>query len=297
MNRFIRTIILYFSFCISLYAQVDTFFEYPDYSSIKDNFFPNEEGSENEKKLIKYIESFLKFHKLSYTKTKIEGNLYTTNSYNIEVVVNDDIKKDEDILIICPLNSYLYQNNFMDNSLTIKIMLNLIKVTQTMNLNKRVVFLFSGANRRDKREGEGDFLGFKNYINNRANFSRSLVILLDLLSNKEKMKFSGSFNKKPIPLLFLKIFLNLENKKNFYFDKKEIINSKLNTITISNFLTFILDKNIQTIGFSNQDKTFYNQYLFDYQYEADLTNYFLEWIKKFDTQNYPFEIDYNYQLF
>ncbi|HOV15337.1 MAG TPA: hypothetical protein PK771_13710, partial [Spirochaetota bacterium] len=292
--RFIFIIfIIFFTLNFNLHSE-ENFTEFENYSSFKDNFFPNDEGDENELKLINYIEKFMNFYKISYSKKKIEGDLYTTNSYNIEIILNSQSTTEEEIIVICPLNSAIYQQEFQDNSLTIKIMLNLIKLSKGFNFNKKVIFLFSGANRR---ENDYEFWGLRNYINNKINFNKSIVLFLDILSNKEKIKFSGSINRKPLPLTFLKDFLKLKNQKYFYFENKELIMSKLGVVEIKDYTSFMLDKNISVIGFSNREKTYYNEYIFDLEYEKDLTDYFFKWIIELEKKRYPLEIDYNYQFY
>lgn len=292
MRSFFILVLIIFVSIFALYSQTD-FTEIEKYSSIKDNFFPNDEGDKNEKKLIDYIENFVKYNKLNFTKKKIEGDNYITNSYNIEILINSSVKTDEEIIIITPLNSPIIEQEYQDNSLTIKTTLNLIKFCKEQKFNKNIVFLFSGANSREK---DIEFPGLKSYLDNKANFSKSIVLVLDILSNKEKVKFTGSINRKPIPLIFLKDFLDI-NDKNFYFDNKELILSKLGLIKINDYATFLLNKNINTIAFSNRERSQYNKYVYDPQYEENLLKYFSKWIILLDKKEYPLPIDYNYLFY
>ena len=137
--KIMRYILFYtiFFFISALIVNADeNFIEFENYSSIKDNFYPNDEGDKNEKKLVNYIEEFLEFHNVNYKKRKIENDTYITNSYNIEITLESSKKSEEEIIVICPLNPLIYQQEYQDNSLTIQIMLNLIKSFKSEKNNK-----------------------------------------------------------------------------------------------------------------------------------------------------------------
>ena len=67
------------------------------------------------------IAEALEFHNVNYKKRKIENDTYITNSYNIEITLESSKKSEEEIIVICPLNPLIYQQEYQDNSLTIQI--------------------------------------------------------------------------------------------------------------------------------------------------------------------------------
>ena len=269
------------------------FREIYDYLTLKEKFFPNDEGDVKEWNLIKYLEDFALSRNLKYSKKKIESDNYVTNSYNVEIFLEGTKKTNDEIIIVIPLNSFVYQQNYYDNSLTIEVTLKLIEYFRLKKTKKNLIFLFSGANRR---ENDNKFLGLSSYLNSKINFGKSVVVLLDVLSSKKNIKFSGSSNRRPVPLTFIKDFFDLKNDF-FYFDKKEILISKLGLLETNDCKSFLLDKNINLIEFSNREKSLYNEFIFDPDYAQEIFSFFLKMTLKLDDKKIPLEIDYNYKYY
>lgn len=289
----IHFIFIIFFICNLCFSQPDYSVIFDNYYSLRNNFFPNDENSENEKKLIKYLEFVCKTYNLKYSITKIEDDKNVTNSFNFEISIESNIKTDENIIFISPLNSIILYQDYYDNSLGLKTMLDLIKKCKERNLKKNISFVFSGAN---SRENNYEFYGLKKLLESKKNMSKSIIIVLDILSSQEKIKFSGSINRKQIPLLFFEYFLKLNDKK-FYFDSLDIIKAKFSLIKIEDYATYLLNKDISVISFSNREKTYSTSFYFNEDYEKKLTEYFFKWVEYLDKKNYPIDADYNYQIF
>ena len=184
------SLIILFIFTYSLFS--DDFQYLGTYDLIKEFYFPRDEGTINEEKLIEYIENFCKEHDLFLTKTKIndEDNIIT-NSYNLEITIKGTNKGKN--IIIAHLNSQIINHQYIDNSLSILIILELIKKCKNLRLEKDLVFLISGSNKNEKKQYNGI-----NYFIKNNNLDHSLVTAIDLLSNKSRIKFSGNKKKKVI---------------------------------------------------------------------------------------------------
>jgi hypothetical protein len=168
-----------------------------DYSQIETIFFPSIEGSNQERELVTYIENFCIENSLQYKKTKIDE----TNSLNLEINLNNDNKNNQEIIIIANLNSRMKEQIFYDNSISIQIMLDLIKYFKDKKNEKNITFLFSGAN---TREFDYNFYGLRSFMFSRNDFDNSFVVFLDILSVNEIIKITGTTYKKPIPLILIK---------------------------------------------------------------------------------------------
>jgi hypothetical protein len=266
-----------------------------DYSMIRDNFYPCDESSINETKLLIFLENFcIKEGIKSFSKVKIEDENEITNSYNFEIRIEGKKKTDQDIVVLCPLNSQIIKQELYDNSLSINIMLDLIDRCIKDNNDKNIVFLFSGANGREKNY---EFYGLKNYISQKKDFKKSYFLILDLFSIDSNIRFTGSINKKPVPSQILNRFFHADKKNiNIFFDNNEIIKSRLNMIEENDFVTYLLSNNINAFSFTNRNTNISNIFYFNKEFEKNLAVYFSEWISFMDGNDFPLDADYNYSL-
>ncbi|MCK4798723.1 MAG: hypothetical protein KAT05_15200 [Spirochaetes bacterium] len=280
-------------FSISIYTEEKKDPFYGDYELIKEFFSPRDEASQNEKRLIRYIEKFCNYYKLKYKKTKIDNEKdIVTNSYNIEIFLKGSSKQKEQLIIICPLNTPIINQQNYDNSISIQILLNLIKLCKKMPFKKDIVFLFSGANEGEKSK----YYGIKFFLQNSENLSKSFVTILDILSNKTKILFSGSINKKPIPSIILNKYLNIDKKNlNIYFNRNEIYKARFYIQKEDDYASIFLKENINAVSFSNKKNTITNTFIYDKEYQNNLTNYFYNWLISLDNLNFPIDTDYHYQ--
>ena len=283
--------LFFFSFLIFslfLYSQ-----DY-DYSQIKDNFSPRDEGSANELRLIRYIEGFCRNNDIEYKTEKVDNEKdIITNSFNIEINIKGNSPEHEKFIVICPLNTaILFQDNF-DNSISVKIVLDLIKLCKELTFKKDLIFLFSGANERETP----DYLGVKYFLQKNDELGKSFVTVIDILSNKNDIHFSGSVSGKPVPLDILKNYLNLADvaKLNIYFQRDEIYKSKFYLIPKDDYNSVFINNDIQCVTFSNKEKTIKNDFVFDEKYQAKLTEFFYKWILVFDKVKFPIDADFHYQ--
>ena len=256
-----------------------------DYKTISDKFYPRDEGSENEKNLIDYIKDFCESNQITYKLKKIDDEKnYITNSYNLEVYFKGSSKIKEQLIVVCPLNSYINNQEFYDNSISVKIMLDLMLLVKMMPFKKDIIFLFTGANERDN----SNFDGVKYFLSDLDNANRSLAIVIDILSNKTKILLTGSSNRKPIPLVLLKNYFNIDKGNlNIDFNRREIYTSRFFLLPHDNYESAFIDSGIPCVRFSNKTSTISNVTIFDNLYQGKLTNYFFKWLLSGDNINLP----------
>ena len=216
----------------SLFPDEISFPDY-DYSKMRNMFFPCDEGSDNEKKLINYLEAYCKSNSITdYKIDKIEDEKIITNSVNFTISIHPEKRTDQNIIFFCPLNSQIIYQDFHDNSLSINIMLNLLHKVKDAKIKSNLIFVFSGAN---GRYGNYDFYGLNKYVSTGLKPDRSFFVIIDIFSEKESIRFSGSYNKKTIPAEILNKFYKLKNgKQNIFYDKNEFIKSRFNIIPMNN---------------------------------------------------------------
>jgi hypothetical protein len=289
------TIIIFSIISIFTIYSADTDFKFTgDYSVLRNLYSPADEGSENEKKFINYIENVCKSMNLNCIESKIENEDMVSSSKNIEIRINAEKKTEDEIIIICSLDSPIIRQEHFDNSISQQIMFNLIKIFKNKPLTKNLVFLFSGAN---ERENPGDYFGLQTYISKKKDLSHTFIIVLDVLSNKSKIRFTGSINKKPIPSKILNDFIDSDKKNiNFYINKNEIIKSRFGLLEVEDFASYLISNNAFTVSFSNRENTVSNIFTGDETYAKNLTEYFNSFILKVDGYKLPIDPDYNYQF-
>ncbi|MBN2544536.1 MAG: hypothetical protein JXB50_01985 [Spirochaetes bacterium] len=276
----------------SLFANTDSQQIYDDFNLLYNDFLIRDEGSLNEKRLIDYLEKFCQIYNLNYTITKIDNQKdIVTNSYNIEIILKGSSKENDQIVFFCPLNSPIINQSFYDNSLSIQVMLDLIKKLNNISFKKDVIFLFSGAN-----EGEYDkYNGIKYFLENRENVSKTLIVVVDILSNKNKIRFSGSNEKNSIPLELLKKFLKLQKgNKNIYFNRNEIFRTRILAQTSDNYLNEFLKNETVAVSFSNRENIKDIKIKAEKEYQVQLTDFFYNFFLSFDNIIFPLDSDYNY---
>ncbi len=262
--------------------------DFNNYNYIKSISYPSIEGSVHERELISYLESFCRDQNLPYKISNIEN----TRSVNFEINLFNENKNSDNIIVITTLNSRVKEQVFYDNSISIQIMLDLIKNFKDKNNNKNITFLFSGAN---TREFDYNFYGLRSFISTRTDFDNSFVVFLDIISANEKIKFTGTITKKPIPLILIKKMLSLtKNSPFFYIDDKEITKSRLTELNPDSYSRFLLTNGIPTVSFSNYGNINYSPFYQNNEYKDNLSSFFKEWITSLDGEDFPMDFDYNY---
>lgn len=265
---------------------------YDDYGLLKEFYSPRDEGTLNERRLLKYIENFCSYYGVEYKRKKIDNEKdIITNSYNLEVYLKGSSTGKEQLVIVCPLNTMIMNQIDYDNSLTIKIVLDLIKQCNNIPFEKDLIFLFSGAN-----EGEKPlFNGIKYYLETGENLNKSFVTIIDILSNKSKIRFSGSSNKMPIPLQILKQFLKMnKNEGDFYFNRYEIYKSRFFLKSSNNYVSQFLNEDVMAVSYSNRDHITASAYVNDMEYQKKLTTFFVDWLIFLDSIQLPIDADHHY---
>jgi len=264
------------------------------YEYIKYMYFPRDEGTENEKKLINYLEQHCTKNNLEYKINPINDEKdIITNSYNFEIYLKGSGKKQEQLIIVCPINSAIIKQEFHDNSISIQILLDLINKCNGIDFKKDIIFLFTGSIESEN----SNYYGIKYFFENNENTENSFVTVINLLSNKEKIQFSGSINNKPIPLKLLKMFYKTDYKKsNIYFSRDEIYRAKFHVQHQDNCLSYLLKENINAVSFSNKNRDANKPFTYDAEYQKKLTEYFYNWILMFDKEKLVFDYDYHYLL-
>lgn len=294
-----KKILFFLSFFLYIFSifsnEPDRINFHKDYSFLYSLYHPCEEGSDNEKKLINYIETVCVDNNLSYQIKDISfENEYVSYSKNIEIEINNNSDK-EYVVFICPLNSIAINQKVIDNSLSIQVTLELILKINEMknNLNKNYLFLFSGAIGYDDA-----YLGFNKFLESSERYKNSVVNIIDVLSINNVIKFKGSMNNRKIPENLLESFLKVfPDSKSIFLDVEEIDRSGFNLISYDNYATFFLKNDITTVIFSNRENIILDQFYFNIDLQKELINYLYLWSISLDKLNFPVEKSYNYQIF
>jgi len=277
---------------LPLYSDAENRLFYDDYNQLYNDFLIRDEGSENEQRLVVYIENFCRTYNLNYKTTKIDNQKdIVTNSYNVEILMKGNSKENDQIVFLCPLNSPIINQIYYDNSLAVQVILDLIKKLNNISFKKDIIFLFSGAN-----EGEFDkYNGIKYFLENRENISKTLFVVIDILSNKNKIRFSGSNEKNSISLEILKKFLKLqEANKNIYFNRNEIYRSRILSQKNESYLNEFLKNDMSAVSFSNRESAKEMFVEDDRRYQNRLTDFFYNFFLSLDNISFPLDSDYNY---
>ncbi len=292
MKKILFVIIVLFLLIIIFNPKTLNCFTLYNYKELNDAFFPRDEGSLNEKRLVKYIENFCNSYDLKYKTNKINDNEnIITNSFNIEIYLKSNNIDEEQLVIVCPLNNAIINRKNYDNSLSIQIMLELIKKCKEIPFKKDLIFLFSGSNEREN----SNYDGINFFIKKSENLNKSFVTVINLLNNKNKIIFSGSSNRKPIPHEILKRFFNVTNNfLNIKFSKNEIYKARFFFLSNKNYIFNFTKNDIPCVSFSNNE-TAENEGSVDKKYQIELINYFYEWLNKIDDIKLPLDTDYHYQ--
>lgn len=267
-----------------------------DYSFLYSLYHPCEEGSDNERKLINYIETVCIENNLKYQLKDISfENEYVSYSKNIEIEIKNNSDK-EYVVFICPLNSIAINQKIIDNSLSIQVTLELLlKINEIKNsLNKNYLFLFSGAVGYD----DDAYLGFQKFLESSEYYKNSVVNIIDVLSINNVIKFKGSMNNRRIPENLLESFLKIPDaSKSIFLDVDEIDRSRFNLISYDNYATFFLKNDITTVIFSNRENIILDQFYFNLDLQKELINTLYTWAINVDNLKFPVEKSYNYQIF
>jgi len=269
---------------------------YKDYSFLYSLYHPCEEGSDNERKLINYIETVCIENNLKYQLKDISfENEYVSYSKNIEIEIKNNSDK-EYVVFICPLNSITINQKIIDNSLSVQVTLELLlKINEMKNsLNKNYLFLFSGAVGYD----DDAYLGFQKFLESSEYYKNSIVNIIDVLSINNVIKFKGSMNNRRIPENLLESFLKIPDaSKSIFLDVDEIDRSRFNLISYDNYATFFLKNDITTVIFSNRENIILDQFYFNLDLQKELINTLYTWAISLDNLKFPIEKSYNYQIF
>ncbi len=285
--------IILFLFFIVLNINSEDDFRIYDYQVLTDKFFPRDEGSSNEEKLIRYIENFCNYNKINYSTKKIDDREeIITNSYNIEIYFKGSNNNNEQLIFVCPLNSSIINRTFFDNSISVQIMLELVKLCKNNTFEKNIIFLFSGANEREV----SNFDGINFFLKKGENFNKSLVTVINILNNQGIIFFSGSSIRKPIPFDLLKNFLITDSKDlKINFLKNEVYRSRFFLQPALNYTSIFLENDIPCVSFSNKGIEESTEIELNEKHQKELTKYFFNWLNSLDKIKLPLDLDYHYQ--
>ncbi|HOJ64439.1 MAG TPA: hypothetical protein PLE45_08455 [Spirochaetota bacterium] len=254
-------------------------------------FYPADEGSNNQERLINYILTYLKNINVPYNiyDIEIEPEFYT-RSKNIEVFLKAKENTDETIVILTSLNTPIIDNKYFDNSISIEITLNLIDFFSKIDLKKNILFGFIGS------IGKDDYpkYGFTRLLNLSENPYNYIVTFIDILTIDSNVYFTGSMNKKPLPSILVNIFDKVNKEKTFLFDSFEIKKAKLNLLPSRQYSDIFNQKEILAVEFSNRNKNLYNVFYYNSEKCNKYTLFFIEWIKSLNNLNFKFQREYNY---
>ena len=268
----------------------------PNFENFNKKFFPADEGSPAEEKLLLYIEDFLSQQNISFQRTLIDNNEVTTNSYNLEVTLegtNPDLSAS---VILVPLDSYFFEEKYYDVSLNQYIALSMIERFNKEPHLRTMVFLFTGAGARTSES----FWGAKQYMtNNLGLFDSAFVTVLNCINDKGSVYASGSFRKKAIPSELLKELLKVVTESSLIkFAQSEIMKARLGFFPQNRFTQHIPEGSKGIIIFENHID--YNQKagpVYGAIEIADLLGAFSKWFRLIDEISVEHDFDYNYQLF
>lgn len=285
-------VILFLFFIALNINSVDDFNLY-DLHELSEKFFPRDEGSIKEEKLIRYIEDFCNYYKINYIIKKIDDREeIITNSYNIEIHFKGTNINEEQLVFACPLNSSIINRTFYDNTISIQIMLELIKMCKSNVFNKNIIFLFSGANERES----SNFDGINFFLKKTENLNKSLVTVINILNDQHRVYFSGSSIRKPIPYEILKNFLKIKNKDlKIGFLKSEIYKARFFFQPSLNYSSIFLKNDMPCVSFSNKGIEETSEIYINEKYRHEITEYFYNWLVSLDKIKVPLDMDYHYQ--
>ncbi len=279
--------------CIPVFSRIDIFKPIDDYKTLKKLFFPRDENSQKERELIEYIKQFCDNNGLNYRIDKIDNRQdIITNSYNIEINLNGNNRGR--LIVLCPLNSELINQENYDNSISLQIVFDLILKCSNHIFNKNITFLFSGANTADKT----GYYGAKYFLENSDDLSKSFVTVIDLLDFKSGIRFSGSINGRAMPAVILKKFLEINRKYyGIYFNRDEIYQARFDIKTEDSIASLFLKQKINAVLFYNRDEKYDNEIYFDNNSEKNLSEFFYTWLIQIDSLKLPIKMDYHYIYF
>lgn len=278
-------------FTVPLFASRDKTPLYDSFT-LSQLYYPVDEGSENQDKLVEYLEQFCSTRGASYTVEKIASGEYVTNSYNFIVRFPGSIKDGEKRVFIFPLNSTRIQQQLCSCALSTYVALAMIDLCSKKRFMKDVVIIFSGANGRENERLYGiDHL----FLYNKDILQNSLVTIVDIISSYERIVYSGSINKKPLPAGLLELFIKSNpDDKNFTFDYSSVRKARLNLLKQRKDIEPFLELEIPAVSFSNVDIEAEMDYVFNEENERNVKDYFLSWLSLVASTPLEKEKDYNY---
>lgn len=287
-------------FCLILLLLISPLLICDDFKLIKsdalfqERFFSLGEGSEKQAAFIDYLESFCRSRGLNYRLAPVQGESYTSSSFNFQIDIKGRGASGEKSVFIFPLNSIYIDQKLTDLSLSLQVALDLIDECLNYTFERDLVFLFSGAN---GREGE-EMLGLKSFLNeNSKALERSFVNIVDIGALPGEITFTGSLNDRPIPALVLDSFIKSRpDAAGVTFKTDEIHKARFRLLAGYESLSYFAERDIIAVAFENVDSQPGGAALFDGGERYDLVEYFVNWLIIFDTLELYSNIDYNYKF-
>lgn len=260
----------------------------------QEHFFPLDEGSEKQEDFLVYLEKFCLDRGLKYKRSKIEGDDYSSNSYNFRIDIKGKGASGEKCVFIFPLNSIYINQELVDFSFSLQVGLELIDEALNYTFDKDLVFLFSGAN---GREGE-EALGLVNYLEEAGiDRGQSFVNLVDIGNLPSRITFTGSLNERPVPALVLKNYLKSKPRESgVYFNPDEIQKARFRLLVGYERLGYFSERDVVAVAFKNVDNRAGSGGYIDEAQRFELVEYFINWLILFDTVELYKNIDYNYKF-
>ncbi len=266
----------------------------PDAKLLNSLFFPRDEGSINEKKLISFIQEFAVGRGLRCTVDDINDTEYTTVSKNV-IVDLGNAQSQDNIIFVCPLNSIIVRDQDFDNSLSLNIMLALIDRLAQQKSDKHFFFVFAGAIGYDSQPHYGimSFINRFNELYPNKTLHNAIVTILDLLSTTDAVRLtnnqSGFLISEPIIKLFLDnpsplITIDQKNRRSLFSENQTI-----------DYSQSFSSENINVVTFTNRTNSYFESDLSP-NYQTELADYFESFIHHLSDLTFPIEQNNNYIL-
>lgn len=254
-------------------------------------FYPVDEGTKNQEKLINYIIDYFKKNNVNYSVYDIiEEGEFSTNSKSIEVFLKAKNDTKDTIVILTSLNTPIINNRYFDNSISIELILNLIEIYSKTELKKNLLFGFIGAIGKEN----WNKYGFIKFLDSFDKSSNSIITFIDILSINRPVYFTGSRNQKPLPAILVKSFDKANKEKNILFDSLEIKKAKLNLLPQREYLDLFSQNEIIAVEFSNREDSIYNLFYYDIKSFNNYLDFLKNWINELINLDFNFEKEYNY---
>ncbi|MCG8570168.1 MAG: hypothetical protein MJB14_08515, partial [Spirochaetes bacterium] len=253
------------------------------------------EGSTQEKKLLNYLEQFCVSQEIDYRAIPVQSNDFVSLSNNFKITIKGKGKEKENVVLLIPLNSFKISGKLYDNTYILYATIELIKKLQNYTFNRDIIFYFIGAYGKEGLEN----LGLKRMIEDEVGLlNNSMITVFDIYGIPEKINFTGSINRRPIPSRLLQAFISIQEHQAaaIVFNQDEIAKAKFNILSSDEVLEELFNQNLLALSYTN----FKNQPV-EQRYSAAkhnrLLKFFTQWVLHMDQLPFDENFDYNYKLF